>query len=53
MAPMSKPQKPPTAAEIRRVMADLGRRKSERKATAARENGRKGGRPPKAEASPR
>ena len=32
-------------AEIKRVMSLLGRKTSERKAKAARENGKKGGRP--------
>jgi hypothetical protein len=35
--------------ELQRVMAKLGRSKSEKKASAARENGKKGGRPKKCE----
>jgi hypothetical protein len=35
-----------SSAEIRRVMSELGKRTSPRKAKAAKENGKKGGRPP-------
>lgn len=39
-----------TKAElIRRAMSELGKRTSEKKAQAARENGKKGGRPRKTE----
>jgi hypothetical protein len=41
---MSKP-KPPTAAEVSRVMSALGKRTSPAKKAASRENGKKGGRP--------
>lgn len=41
---MSKP-KPPSAAEIARVMSALGKRTSAAKKAASRENGKKGGRP--------
>jgi hypothetical protein len=37
--------KEPTNEQIRSVMAALGKRTSEKKATAVRENGKKGGRP--------
>jgi hypothetical protein len=38
-------RKPPTTAEIARVMGSLGSIKSKKKAQASRENGKKGGRP--------
>jgi hypothetical protein len=44
--------RPNTKELIRRAMSELGKRTSEKKAEAARENGKKGGRPPKKPPNP-